>query len=94
MTAPTTRNEAASFAFVTPCCGTRAHFGMRFEGPAYMQTEVVDEIECMECGNVWRSDGSPSQIITKPAPEDRDHPEQETRWEFFKEGDPATATPS
>ena len=94
MTAPNSRAEAASFAFATPCCGTRPHFGMRFEGPAYVQSEVVDEIECTECGNSWHADGSPSQIITKPAPEDRDHPEAETRWEFFEEWDPAVNRPS
>lgn len=83
MAAPTTRDEAASFVFATPCCGTRPRFGMRFEGPAYVQSEVVDEIECMECGNSWHADGSPSQISTTPAPEDRDSPDQEVRWEFF-----------
>src|SRR5699024_12461937 len=42
---PSTREDAAAFRFATPCCGTRPHFGMRFEGPAYMQSEVVDTIE-------------------------------------------------
>lgn len=94
MPAPTSRIEAASFTFTTPCCGARPHFSMRFEGAAYMQSEVVDGIECMECGNTWRSDGSPWQIITTPAPKDRNHPEEETRWEFFEEWDPAVNRPS
>lgn len=94
MTAPNSRAEAASFTFATPCCGTRPNFDMRFEGPAYMQSEVVDTIECFTCDNAWHADGSPSQIATTPAPEDRDYPDQETRWEFFEEGDPATTTPS
>jgi len=82
---PSTREDAAAFRFATPCCGTRPHFGMRFEGPAYMQSEVVDTIECFTCDNSWHADGSPYQIRTEPAVPN--HPGETSRWEFFDHGE-------
>lgn len=90
---PTNRSEAAAFVFATPCCGARPHFNMTFEGPAYMQSEVVDSIECPQCDNSWHPDGTPSQVTTTPPPEERDWPEQEQRFEFFERGDKDAVTP-
>lgn len=85
MNKPTSRDEAKTVFFVTPCCGTQPYIGLRFEGPAYMQSEVVDTIECFTCGNSWHADGSPSQIHTEPT--DPSYPGETSRSEFFDHGE-------
>lgn len=58
------REQAAAMAIRTPCCGALFDIAYTYEGPAYMQEQVVDGFECAAdgCDNIWFADGHPSWI--------------------------------
>ena len=58
---PTVEVPTGKIAIVSPCHQVRLYISTRSEGPAYMSTEVPDEMECSEplCMNTWDENGQP-----------------------------------
>lgn len=53
-------------ALVCPYCGGKLRVSTRLEGRPYMQSDVPDEIECVDCDSSWSPSGEP--IYTPGAP--------------------------